>query len=134
MHVLGPGAHKAHGLLDSGWGRVTWPFVQALSLYFAINALYFEADGLELAPGRTPQDVSATSGNERSAGAGSLASATSRATGREEVLLRMPGAAPDGVKPRALVHVKANAAISLVSSKASRTRLSVDKSGWHPAA
>ena len=63
-----------------------------------------------------------------------MASATSRATGREEVLLRMPGAAPDGVKPRALVHVKANAAISLVSSKASRTRLSVDKSGWHPAA
>ena len=43
-----------------------------------------------------------------------MASATSRATGREEVLLRMPGAAPDGVKPRALVHVKANAAISLV--------------------
>ena len=104
--------YSAEHRMDSGCRRSS--IKHAVPLIFAINALYFEADGLELAPGRRPQDVSAASGNERSAGAGSLASATSRATGREEVLLRMLGAAPDGVKPRALVHVKANAAISLV--------------------
>ena len=44
------------------------------------------------------------------------------------MLLRMLGAAPDGVKPRALVHVKANAAISAVAKKAEGEGLQADAS------